>query len=117
MWMHPAADRAEAMETTATVSVEVWAPAKLNLFLEVLGKRPDGYHDIETLMVPVSLCDTLYFSAAESRAHRDTSADVTFIGRWACDSWARARECDEPDAISSSANQYSIPQGANNLVV
>ena len=27
--------------------VEVLAPAKLNLFLEVLGRRPDGYHEIE----------------------------------------------------------------------
>lgn len=37
------------------------APAKLNLFLEVLGKRPDGFHEIETLMVAVSLRDTLFF--------------------------------------------------------
>lgn len=35
--------------------------AKLNLFLEVLGKRPDGYHEIETLMCPISLCDELEF--------------------------------------------------------
>ena len=39
--------------------VEVLAPAKLNLFLEVLGRRPDGYHEIETLMVAVDLYDTL----------------------------------------------------------
>ena len=38
--------------------VEVLAPAKLNLFLEVLGRRPDGYHEIETLMVAVDLFDT-----------------------------------------------------------
>src|SRR5262249_14892267 len=37
----------------------VAAPAKLNLFLEVRGKRPDGYHDLETLMVAVDLFDTL----------------------------------------------------------
>jgi 4-diphosphocytidyl-2-C-methyl-D-erythritol kinase len=40
-------------------SVTVAAPAKLNLFLNVLGKRSDGYHDLETLMVSVDLCDTL----------------------------------------------------------
>lgn len=40
--------------------VAVWlAPAKLNLTLEVVGKRADGFHAIETLMVPVDLCDTL----------------------------------------------------------
>lgn len=37
------------------------APAKVNLHLEILGKRPDGYHELETLMVSVSLCDTLEF--------------------------------------------------------
>jgi 4-diphosphocytidyl-2-C-methyl-D-erythritol kinase len=41
--------------------VVAWAPAKVNLHLEVLGKRPDGYHALETLMVAVSLCDTLVF--------------------------------------------------------
>lgn len=35
-------------------SFTVRCPAKLNLFLEVLGKRADGYHDIETLMVPLA---------------------------------------------------------------
>jgi 4-diphosphocytidyl-2-C-methyl-D-erythritol kinase len=39
--------------------VEVLAPAKLNLFLEVLGRRSDGYHEIESVMVAVNLYDTL----------------------------------------------------------
>lgn len=42
-----------------TCGVEVRAPAKVNLFLEVLGKRPDGFHEIATLMVAVSLYDVL----------------------------------------------------------
>ena len=41
--------------------IVVWAPAKVNLFLEVLGKRPDGYHEIATLMIAVRLFDTLVF--------------------------------------------------------
>ena len=44
----------------------VWAPAKVNLFLEVLGKRPDGYHEIATLMAAVGLCDTLVFKEEPS---------------------------------------------------
>jgi 4-diphosphocytidyl-2-C-methyl-D-erythritol kinase len=39
------------------------APAKLNLFLEVLGTRRDGFHDLETLMVPLRLADQITFSA------------------------------------------------------
>lgn len=39
--------------------VVVAAPAKLNLFLEITRKRPDGYHDLESLMVAVDLFDTL----------------------------------------------------------
>lgn len=44
--------------------VDVRAPAKVNLFLEVLARRADGYHDIATLMCAVSLCDTLECRAA-----------------------------------------------------
>jgi 4-diphosphocytidyl-2-C-methyl-D-erythritol kinase len=40
-------------------AVVVWAPAKVNLFLELLAKRADGYHEIATLLVAVSLYDTL----------------------------------------------------------
>ena len=43
-------------------SLVVAAPAKINLFLEIRGKRPDGYHDLESLMVAVNLFDTLELS-------------------------------------------------------
>ena len=49
------------------VEIVVQTPAKLNLFFEVLGKRADGYHEIETLMCPISLCDTLYFRGTSSQ--------------------------------------------------
>jgi len=39
--------------------MKVCAPAKINLFLHVTGRRPDGYHTLFTLMVPVGLCDEL----------------------------------------------------------
>lgn len=67
--------------------VEALAPAKLNLFLEVLGKRPDGYHELESLMVAVDLHDTLAFVD-------DPSGRITL-------------RCDDP----------SLPTGPENLVV
>jgi 4-diphosphocytidyl-2-C-methyl-D-erythritol kinase len=39
----------------------VTAPAKINLTLEVLGRRPDGYHQVRSVLQTVSLCDTLSF--------------------------------------------------------
>jgi 4-diphosphocytidyl-2-C-methyl-D-erythritol kinase len=47
-------------------SLTVRAPAKLNLSLAVLDRRSDGFHEIESLMVPVSLGDTLVVRATES---------------------------------------------------
>lgn len=40
-------------------SIEIHAPAKINLFLQVLGKRPDGFHNINTLMQAITLFDRL----------------------------------------------------------
>jgi 4-diphosphocytidyl-2-C-methyl-D-erythritol kinase len=47
-------------------SLTVRAPAKLNLSLAVLTRRPDGYHEIESLMVPVTLGDTLVVRATDA---------------------------------------------------
>jgi 4-diphosphocytidyl-2-C-methyl-D-erythritol kinase len=40
---------------------DVPAPAKLNLFLHLTGRRDDGYHLIDSLMLPIDWCDTLHF--------------------------------------------------------
>jgi len=39
--------------------MKIFAPAKINLFLQVTGKRPDGYHDLISLMCCISLYDTV----------------------------------------------------------
>ncbi len=41
------------------------AHAKINWSLRIIGKRPDGYHDIETLFQTISLHDVLTFERAE----------------------------------------------------
>jgi 4-diphosphocytidyl-2-C-methyl-D-erythritol kinase len=37
------------------------SPCKVNLLLNILGRRPDGFHELETVMQPVRLCDELTF--------------------------------------------------------
>jgi 4-diphosphocytidyl-2-C-methyl-D-erythritol kinase len=42
---------------------------KVNLLLNILGKRPDGYHELETVLHPLDLCDRLEFDRAGSGIH------------------------------------------------
>ena len=42
--------------------VKLLSPAKVNLFLRILRKRPDGYHDLQSLVQPVSLFDEISLS-------------------------------------------------------
>src|SRR5262245_22646571 len=45
---------------SATDGETLWpAPAKLNLFLHITGRRPDGYHELQTVFQLVDLCDTI----------------------------------------------------------
>ena len=76
-------------------SLIVHTPAKLNLSLEVLGRRADGYHELETLMIAVDLFDTLCFAPAEDDA-------IDFRGAF---------------AMRQPESGLALPQDANNLIV
>lgn len=43
-------------------TLERLSPCKINLLLNILGKRADGFHELETIMQPVGVCDRLEFS-------------------------------------------------------
>jgi len=43
-------------------AITLSSPAKINLFLKVLGKRSDGYHDLFSLMCRINLCDRLHLT-------------------------------------------------------
>ena len=42
-----------------TTQITLFSPAKVNLYLRITGKRPDGYHELETVMVPLDFGDTI----------------------------------------------------------
>jgi 4-diphosphocytidyl-2-C-methyl-D-erythritol kinase len=48
--------------------MKIMAPAKINLFLQVLGRRDDGYHELRTLMCCIALHDTLVLRLGTARS-------------------------------------------------
>lgn len=58
-------------------AVTLDCPAKLNVFLEVLGKRPDGYHELETVMLRTQFSDQLTARPTLSRELRLRFSDAT----------------------------------------
>jgi len=80
-------------------TVVVQAPAKLNLHFEVLGRRDDGFHEVETLMMAIGLYDSLYFS-------RQSSDRIDLECDWVCG--MATQRCHEP--------AYALPAIGDNLV-
>jgi 4-diphosphocytidyl-2-C-methyl-D-erythritol kinase len=54
---------------TGNRKVTVVAPAKINLGLEILGRREDGYHEIRTILAAIGLADTLDITLIPERAN------------------------------------------------
>jgi 4-diphosphocytidyl-2-C-methyl-D-erythritol kinase len=70
--------------------VKIRAPAKINVGLRVVGKRADGYHLLDTVMVPVSLYDEIYITKS-IRKGRSCTAKLTVT-------------CDNPAVPSDEGN-------------
>ncbi len=68
--------------------MQVLAPAKVNLSLKILGRRTDGFHEIETLITPISLCDEIEIAP-----------------------------CAGTKRIEFRCDNSSVPKGDDNLVV
>lgn len=85
-------------------SLIVQTPAKVNLFLEVLGRRPDGFHELETLMVAVGLYDTLSITPT-----RSTDITLKIISAGAI------RQPNDDQPIENQ--RIEVPTGRENLVL
>jgi len=58
-------------------SLTLQAPAKVNLFLKVLRKRPDGYHELHTLFERIDLCDTVRIRRIPAGIEVSTDVPIT----------------------------------------
>lgn len=95
------------------------SPAKINLFLAVTGKRPDGYHDLVSLMCPIDLVDTIKILPIKqgitiSCAHADVPENETNLAHRAAvlflDHWIQEKN-GRPFGLSISIDKR-IPVAA-----
>lgn len=97
----------------------VQTPAKVNLFLEVLARRSDGFHEISTVMCPISLCDTLTLELTEAPdltlslevPERSESKFQTSV------SWRQSISLTETDGDFDGDEAWDIPTDSRNLVL
>jgi 4-diphosphocytidyl-2-C-methyl-D-erythritol kinase len=58
--------------------MRIATPAKINLTLEILGRRPDGFHELATWMLPVGLYDELSMTFSSTTAYETNTPDLGF---------------------------------------
>ena len=97
-----------------SVSLEKDSPCKVNLLLNILGKRPDGFHELETVMYPINFCDQLVFSRSGQGIQLTCSdpslpTDVSNLVHRAAVSFLQATGLDEGIRIHL---EKKIPQAA-----
>jgi 4-diphosphocytidyl-2-C-methyl-D-erythritol kinase len=93
-------------------SVLVDAPAKINLFLEVIARRADGFHEIETLMAAVTIFDTVEFAPR-------SDGELRLICRFAGGMQARVHRrpsATRGDETPASQPFGDVPDGQQNIV-
>ena len=64
------------------------APAKINLALDILGTRPDGYHDMRMVMQTISLCYTVTVEETAAGFELQTDGDFIPAGKKTLEQWA-----------------------------
>ena len=84
-------------------------PAKLNLFLELLEKRADGFHEIDTIMTPIDLCDEL-------RVWRIQEELIKLTVDWLPSRTIVAKRLGLDSVSQEAANLLDIPTDERNLV-
>jgi 4-diphosphocytidyl-2-C-methyl-D-erythritol kinase len=85
------------------------APAKLNLFLHVTGRRGDGYHELETLFVALDFGDTITLTLREDGAIVRPN-DVADVPEAADLGLRAARQCDRALQVFAAGGEWQASQ-------
>lgn len=92
------------------------ACAKINLHLEVLGRRDDGYHNIFSLMVSVDECDLLQLEEFEISRDNDT-VNIRILPRGGTYEWLMATVPLQENLIARAAKAYFAKAGTGGSLV
>ena len=77
---------------------QIETPAKLNIRLKVTGRRPDGYHDLVSIMVPINLFDRMEIAIVQEKGI-ELSAEGFYVPR------------DKSNLVSRAAQAFFPKQG------
>ena len=92
---------------------DVAAPAKLNLFLHVVGRRPDGYHLLQSVFVLIDWCDQLHFERRDDGQLMRHDLGTELPADDLCLRAARALRAESGSAVGADISiDKRIPWGA-----
>lgn len=106
-----------ARAAAAPTRVVVGAPAKINLALSILGRRPDGYHEVQTVLQSIALCDTVTIRlrrgplVVRSRSPWVPRDGANLIWAAACGLWHALGRAGRPRDVAISVRKV-IPAAA-----
>jgi 4-diphosphocytidyl-2-C-methyl-D-erythritol kinase len=103
-----------ALTLTSPPSLKLVAPAKINLFLHITGRRSDGYHLLESVFAPVTLADEVILTLRKDGAIRllNAPAGLSEENDLACRA-ARALQSASSSSLGVDIELVKqIPQGA-----
>lgn len=97
--------------------IEVRTPAKLNLYLEVLGKRDDGFHELETIMTAIDLYDHILIRKRNGADEEKANEQIQLCCQW--DDEITSAESIVQQVIAGKGNDEpfgDLPNDQSNLV-